>query len=327
MSGKPYSWASDVREVFHAVNYQAIPIKNLGGMGGAKCTGRGYSLALADGSRWWIGADSSQQAWVNRLAELMQLDPGDPVEDACRFFLTKANEGEMQLLREASGWSLVNLNRCLIRQHSESPDILWEIGPEVSEASSPLPFFLYLSTFIHRESLRRGGLPFHAAMVEKGGQGIILAGPSGAGKSTCFRRIPPPWQGLCDDELLVVKTPEGRYLAHPFPTWSDEFLKRQNRPRKVQSPVPLAGIFFLEQASSDDYLAIKAGEAAVAATASAFQVMDRLFWVSSAKETRNLRCQIFANACDLVGQIPTFRLKVSLNGRFWEKLEAALGWQ
>ena len=49
---------------------------------------------------------------------------------------------------------------------------------------------------IHWESLYRGGLPFHAALLEYEGQGIILAAPGSTGKSTCSRRVPPPLAGL-----------------------------------------------------------------------------------------------------------------------------------
>ena len=67
------------------------------------------------------------------------------------------------------------------------------------------------------ESLYRGGLPFHATLLEYQGQGIILAAPGGTGKSTCSRRVPPPWRACCDDEVLVVEGPGRPLPGTPFP--------------------------------------------------------------------------------------------------------------
>lgn len=286
----------------------------------------GYSLRLGDGSRWWLGDETGDRSRVEKLAALMQLAPAEPDGDLILKVVRKPKAGwAASLGRE--GWSRLRLGSNQVWEHSRLPVILWEIDPENQNPLAFHPFFVYVSAFIHRESLKRGGLPFHGALVEKDGRGVILAGPSGTGKSTCCSRIPTPWRALCDDELLVVRTPKGSYLAHPFPTWSDEFFNRGEKPREVQNPVTLGGLFFLEQDREDGYAPIRPSEAAVRAASSACQVMDRLFWVSPAEENRELRRRIFANACDLVKKVPAFRLKVSLTGRFWEKLEAALGWR
>jgi len=205
--------------------------------------------------------------------------------------------------------------------------MIWEFNLSDDKKYNIHSFFPYASAFIFRESIRRGGLPFHAALVEREGQGVILAAPGGTGKSTCCRRILPPWQAHCDDEVLVSLASDGRYLAHPFPTWSNFFFQRRKKTWRVEVALPLAGIFFLEQSPSDSSLPLGPAEAAVAATASAQKVMIPLLLLGYPEDARIIRRTMFANACELVKKIPAFRLKVSLTGRFWEQIEAALGWR
>ena len=114
----------------------------------------------------------------------------------------------------------------------------------------------------------------HATLLEYQGQGIILAAPGGTGKSTCSRRVPPPWRACCDDEVLVVKSPDGRYLAHPFPTWSDYIWQRAENTWQVEKALPLAGIFFFKQSLEEDRVKPLGGAlSALSATRSASEAM------------------------------------------------------
>ena len=69
-------------------------------------------------------------------------------------------------------------------------------------------------------SEKNGGLLVHGALAEWNGIGVILAGPGGVGKTTASKRLPRPWRSLSDDNTLIVKSPDGTYWAHPWPTWS-----------------------------------------------------------------------------------------------------------
>jgi hypothetical protein len=42
------------------------------------------------------------------------------------------------------------------------------------------------------------------------------------------------------------------------------------------------------------------------------------------EEVSNLRKNLFENSCRLAKAVPAFRLKASLKGRFWEKIEEVL---
>jgi SynChlorMet cassette protein ScmC len=289
---------------------------------------RGYSLHLGDGSRWWIAGSEHASFIAEKLATIMQLQEGDPGDGHLMFFYEKnADHQRLDVPRlQAQGW--ISLKHFFF-QISFQPRLRHFLGEydTGNPKSSPYGLMCEALPSVYWESIYRGGLPFHAAFLEHQGQGVILAAAGETGKSTCSRRVPPPWRARCDDEGLVVLSPEGRYLAHPFPTWTDYLWERAENTWKVEEAMPLAGIFFLEQAPNDDVLPLEGAQAAIAAVNSAGQIMARFLSWCDAASAREVRGTVFANACELVKQVPTFRLRVSLTGRFWEKIEAALGWR
>jgi SynChlorMet cassette protein ScmC len=289
---------------------------------------RGFSLQLGDSSRWWIAGSRGAAFPAKKIGAIMQLRERPPGDGPLMFFYEKHEDHrslELSRLR-AQGWLNLYQTHYQIFFHPRLHHALCEYDATLEE-----PHYAMMSLsvhVIHWGSILRGGLPFHAALLEHQGQGVVLAAPGGTGKSTCSRRVPPPWRARCDDEVLTVLSPEGRYLAHPFPTWTDYLWKRGENTWKVEEAVPLAGIFFLEQSSEDDCVPLKSVPAAAAATRSADEIMRfKLLGNSETWEVRELRRNIFMNACDILKQVPAFRLRVRLSGRFWEKIEAALGWR
>ena len=161
--------------------------------------------------------------------------------------------------------------------------------------------------------------------MERAGQGFLLVASGGKGKSTCCRRLPDDWRPLCDDEALVVLNEEKNYQAHPFPTWSDHLWQRSDNTWNVEYSVPLMGIFFLEQSEADAVEPLGEGRAAVLMTESAAQICEK-FWRNLAEEDQKKhRTELFDNACEMAQRIPAYRLKMSLEGRFWEKMEEVIG--
>ncbi len=97
-----------------------------------------------------------------------------------------------------------------------------------------------LSQIVANASEEKGGLLVHGALVERNGTGVILAGPGGVGKTTASKRLPSTWRSLSDDTALIVKSPDGTYWAHPWPTWSRHRKGRQSGTWDVQAAaVPL----------------------------------------------------------------------------------------
>ncbi|MEE9604789.1 MAG: SynChlorMet cassette protein ScmC, partial [Candidatus Scalindua sp.] len=169
-----------------------------------------------------------------------------------------------------------------------------------------------------------GGLPLHAALLELDEKGILLAAPGDTGKSTSCRRLPDYWNPLCDDEALVVFDHENRYRAHPFPTWSEYLWKSSDKTWNVQHSVPLHAIFFLEQAESNEVFPLGEGKAAVSINQSATEVSRRLRRKLDDQTKRPLAKLQFDNACNMAKSIPSFTLRASLHGRFWEEMEKTL---
>lgn len=288
----------------------------------------GYGLRLADGSSWWIAGCPPVTAWTRNLAAILGLKPGEP-GDSGLMLLFSPETGALEETMSGVGfpdWLPVQGAFLKAWYHRDLPQVLCAFEASWAREFPQALLWNYMA-FIYRESARRGGLPFHGALVEFQGQGVILAAPGGVGKSTCCLRLTPPWRALSDDEALAVLTDKGRYAAHPFPTWSNFIHKRQPVSWPVATSLPLAGIFYLEQAATDEVVPLTPARAALAATDSAQQVLVRFLLWSLPEEARQLRARLFANACQLAARVPAFRLKVSLEGRFWEKMEAALNWR
>jgi hypothetical protein len=180
---------------------------------------------------------------------------------------------------------------------------------------------------LYCQAQHAGGLPVHSALVTRDGLGVLLVGDGGTGKSTCCRRLPSPWEALSDDEVLVVRDEHGRYQAHPFPTWSNLRVQEGRSSWCAERSVPLAAVFFLEQADRDDVIPMGQGHAALSISQAAWQV-----WGGCSKALRScggggesaLGLQIIDNSCCLAKSVPAFALRVSLDGRFWENVERVL---
>lgn len=316
----------------------------------------GYCLRLANGQGWHIIATEGVRSWVEKLTSIMELkwcvENGYP-----RIIFHKMDsgkEGYGKLIRSmepsiaeglprsgwkahdlmslqlwslnngpGDGWRVQNLRSLQLWSHCDVPDVFFEVRAERSHSLDIIRMWQALFP-IYQRAQESGGLPLHAALVKRNGTAILLAAPGGTGKSTCCRRFPSQWQPLCDDETLIVRDNQKRYLAHPFPTWSDYLRRRSERTWNVQQHLPLSAIFFIEQAETDEVVPIGQGEAAAFMNQSAMQVYRRNWRNLDCEELRPLKTKLFENACVLARVIPAFKLRVSQNGRFWEEMERVM---
>jgi SynChlorMet cassette protein ScmC len=164
-------------------------------------------------------------------------------------------------------------------------------------------------------------------LVERNGKGVILAGMHGAGKSTCCSRLPDNWNALCDDEVLVVRDSEGNYLAHSFPTWS-VFLNNTSSEKSwnVQHSVPICGVFFIEQSEVDSSIPLGIGEKVSFINESGLQVYRKYRSISSDEDQKSLVKHLFENSCEMARHIPVYKLRISLDGSFWDEITRVLEW-
>jgi len=176
---------------------------------------------------------------------------------------------------------------------------------------------------IYHQSVMLGGLPFHCALVEHDGVGVLLAGNSGAGKSTCCRRLPSSWNVLCDDEALILGHSSEFYTAHPFPTWNDVFMRPEST-WNVQQGVSLSAVFFLEHGQTDEVVPMGRAEAAIRGNHLAGHIFFRDWESPDSQSRRAATTKLFDNVLDLIRAVPAFILRVSANGQFWSEMERVL---
>lgn len=278
-------------------------------------------LTLADGSRWGIAAgDERANAIVSCLTDVMLLRP------------QQTPTYQLLVLTDDNGVS-TNFSHV---PHEFPVAVPWTFLPPEEHNTftciiSPalgndmlVNQLMLLSLVIVRQAQNIGGILLHSALIERDGCGIILAGPGGVGKTTASRRITPPWRSLSDDETLVVRDQYGVYWAHPWPTWSELMAGGQGGTWDVEHTVPLKAIFFLEQALHDGIEPL-----GVAYTVPLLvELAEQTSWLMSRNEgkdvIRTLRLQRFENICTLVKRVPSFRLRLSLHGAFWQEIERVI---
>jgi SynChlorMet cassette protein ScmC len=292
-------------------------------------------MELANGQVWHIMSTGELDSWLENLAAITELKTCEPNNHPKLIFArrdpTTMGQGrpkrDLELrIRELlpkSGWKPHDLKALVLWFHDEVGHVICEIGPETDATLNIIRMWLAFHS-IYLRAQEFGGLPFHAALVDWRGIGVLLAAPAGTGKSTCCRRLVHPWKTLCDDETLVVKDSQGRYSAHPFPTWSDYLWGGSKQTWNVQQSFPLSAIFFLEQAESSKVAPIGHGRAATLINESAMEVCRRSWRNLHHDEVREQKKKLFDNACRLAKEISAFKLSVSLTGRFWEEMERAL---
>ena len=295
-----------------------------------------YLLRLANDQGWEIVAGGGAERWVEKLAWIMHLHFCESTGYPKLVFMRKRLDRDWwrqpvsRLARNISvdlpnrGWIAHDLRSLQLWVHDDVPDVVCEMGDETDHDLDILRMWLALSP-VYKRALESGGLPLHAALVERNGMGVLLSAPGGTGKSTCCRRIPPPWKPLCDDLTLVVMGNHKQYRAHPLPTWSNYLWKISDGTWDVQRHIPLSALFFLEQGAADEVVPVGQGQASVLITESATQVYQSIWTNFVDEEKRGLKERVFENACELAGLIPAFKLRVSMQGQFWERMEQILG--
>ena len=290
---------------------------------------RNFSIKLANDEIWQFISTSETVEWLEKLCIVTGLDEATGLEEESHkvIFIKDFNNervsNEINTVRNSNGIRMLNTGPLRIYKCQNASHMICEIGdtdlPEVElfkMAQSILPMYMKV--------LSQGGLPLHAALIERNGTGIAIAAPGGTGKSTCARRIPRPWQTLCDDELLIVRDKSGIYHAHPFPTWSRCNVQKQGETWNIQTHVPISTIFFLKKSQEDEVDLLSFSHSALLIYKLSLPVFERISQFIDQDEYSRIKKLIFENACEIAKSISAFILEASLDGKFWEAIDRAL---
>ena len=284
---------------------------------------------MSDGNRWQLQTnDPGLYPWLGQLASIMRLS-GTKKENTNELVFSRFGLSE-RYLASSKQRAIAALPEYATRYQRTSTwiggsKVVCEVAHEKNDRANEIVQMFNALYPIYRNSIRDGGLPFHAALIEINGRGVLLAAPGGTGKSTCCRRVPAPWKAICDDEALIVFTPlAAQYRVHPFPTWSDYLMNRCEPTWDVQYSVPLWGLFFLEHAETDAALPLDRGEALMRMNESAAQVVRRFLRRMDETDASRVRRVLFENAHRLATAVPAYRLGVQLDGMFWKEIQKVM---
>jgi|Deesub1362A_J573_1020465.scaffolds.fasta_scaffold00877_20 SynChlorMet cassette protein ScmC len=277
----------------------------------------GYQLLLAGGQRWCLSSEAGLTEWLGTLAGIMELQWRSFTPSHSLFF--KWTRQRRPSLSKPPSFDFKSVRIWMAERDTVAE--VW--NPE--ENRNIFFINMWWAIFpIYLDVIERGGLPLHGGLAGIDGKGIVIAGPGGTGKSTNIGRLPDPWKAYSDDESLLVVAPDGKYYAHPFPTWSDHLYGRKDSTFMVNHSLPINGIFFLEQSQADGVIPLNAYTASGLLCESALQVLGRYLNHLSHEVKRRLRLAVFNNACAISKTLPAFILKVHKDGAFWIKLKETL---
>jgi SynChlorMet cassette protein ScmC len=300
-----------------------------------------YLLTLGDRLGWCFTGSPGTEPWLGRMARILNFRKGEEGGLVQVNFTRRSSSLDAVISRilrrdrarteplfgirdiPADGWTIRDFGLIRIWSHSEVPNVICELSPWRSD-SRELVMMWYALQVIYPGIVQAGGLPLHAALVSRGGMGVLLAGAEGAGKSTCCRRMAEAWTVLADDGVLIVPENGPSYAAHPLPTWSDLISDQGQRTCTVEHGVPLSAIFFLEKASQDEVVPLGQGHSSVMINASASYVARQGWRKPDPDQDRRLKAGIFDNSCRIAKTVPSFLLRVSASGEFWKPMEQAL---
>jgi SynChlorMet cassette protein ScmC len=289
-----------------------------------------YGFRLADSQTWGIQPGKDTGEWADEFTRLLGLDPvqAHPDETIRLERLQSLSGPEDGGLRAphgcaGTGWHLRTSPFMELWRHPALREIICGLHDtqnflQVKEQMRCALFPVYDLT------LRRGGLPLHGALVEQGGRGVLLVGRSGVGKSTACRRLPPRWDVLGDDLALTVRRPGGGFAVHPLPTWSAVGEASGEKTWDIQRGVCLSAVFFLTQAAEDEILPAGKAMATVILADAAMTIFQSVRMKDRSVEKKLLGGNAFANAAAMAKSVPTYILRLSLTGRFWERIEEIL---
>lgn len=292
---------------------------------------KGYCIQLGNENNWWVTGYENGKGYADTFAEIMKLKEC-PLNEYPKivFFesssLNQISEKDIETVFPDSlnKWKTYDHNNFKIWHCLKSNNIAIEYKSEKLSKDDKYSAMWILLSFVFLKCLKTGALPTHSGLAEYKGKGVLFAASGGTGKSTTCRRLPSPWKVLSDDENLIMPEGNNKYRVHPFPTWGDYLWNRSKNKWDIHQSVPLSTIFFLERSDNDEVERLSRDKSSLFMTGTAYQVLAKAIKSMDKDNQAAIMGKIFNNAFDISKSIPIYKLKISLTGRFWEKVEEIL---
>ncbi len=288
-----------------------------------------YQFQLSPQFGWHIRCTGECFEWVERFCGVLGLSKVDNDSSQPKIIITKdsISPAEHPIFSSSEfpgiSWSKYKYFGNIIWYNDQTPDLYCQIVKEDSFDENIYNMWALIHA-IYRRAVNIGGTPFHAALAERNGNGIIFAAPGYGGKSTTSRRLSNNFLLHSDDEVLVLPDDQGNYLAHPFPTWSNFLYKRPKTMWDVRKEIPLKAAFFVAKSDVDEIAPLKTFQASAFYYQSIRQIMRR-GWHLSGKEIRSkLEEKCIDIAVGIAKSVPAFKIQLTLEGSFEAKLETVL---
>jgi SynChlorMet cassette protein ScmC len=286
-------------------------------------------MTLADGTCWKVVAENAQaEPLVERLAHVMQLS--SPNGNGHQILVKVQDDRGSDRKASSLGYAQTSLLMEVLAEYPREENcqqlkrsISYRFHQNGNTNLETLPL-IQVSSILTLDTMTRGGMLLHGALIDRDGMGMILAGPGGIGKTTACSRLPETWRTLSDDSTLIVRDPSGEYWAHPWPTWSSFFYDGEGGAWDVENAIPLKAIFFLAQADRDRIQTVDQGKALCLLLEHTQHFGFNTLRDMDDEKKREIQLQRFDNACALVKAIPSYRLWISLAGAFWNEIEREL---
>jgi SynChlorMet cassette protein ScmC len=280
-----------------------------------------YDLVLNENLSWRLIATQKVAWWLDKFAAILMLKASTlPLVESMIFCSYEELSKIKNQYSETDYWSLLNDLQYMQVWENDSNITVCSLSKLMNDEAVFMSMWSFLPYF-YEKSFVYGGIPQHCALLEYKRNGIIIAAVGDTGKTTCAKRVPLPWKTFCDDEALILKE-NNMWHAHPFPTWSDYLLNRDDKKLfDVQHNVPLSAILILQQAQSDEVNLMGKGEAALTLYRYSNHVCSKYYCHLEKKTQLSYQQQLFFNACSTSESLPIYSLKATIDGNFWKKIE------
>jgi hypothetical protein len=151
---------------------------------------------------------------------------------------------------------------------------------------------------------RQRGFLLHAASVMRNGRAYVFTGKSGAGKSTVAALSPKG--SVLTDEISLLKFVDGSWQAFGTPFWG-EF-----RAEGANVRAPIAGLYFLHQATNDHLEEVSTREALR-------NLLPNILFFSRDREMNESLLYLLG---EFVASVPCHKLFFRKDPNFWSVLAA-----